>query len=300
MKYSIRDISKHALPSLAPEDFFLLLAHATKKTKEYLIAHPEYTVSDKLHKKILSLIERRLDHEPVALITGHREFYQCDFFVTRATLVPRPETEILIDLVLDQIRTIPETKECITIIDVGTGSGNIILSVAKALESSPSTHRFHFFGIDISSEALIVARKNTRTISPKIRPRLIKSDLLKSLPLRSLKQSDRLIILANLPYLSNNLYRHCPPDVKNFEPKSALMSPQQGLGHILRLLQKIAEIRQQYPRITIDIWLEISPEQKPLLKKKVRGFFQKTPFFFYRDLAGKYRFFSLSLQQNKA
>lgn len=298
MTFSVEDMRRKYLPSVAPEDFFLLLAHATGKTREYLIAHPEYRLSVALSEKTMPLMERRIKHEPIALITGHKEFYGSDFSVTEVTLIPRPETEMMIDLALCKIQNVSPKSKAIMIIDVGTGSGNIILSLAKILSSSEYTKKFHLFGLDTSGEALKLARKNRRRIAPNIRPRFIQSDLIALLPQRSARHSDHIVILANLPYLSSEIYRSCPPDVKNFEPKSALMSPQQGLSHILRLLRETAALHLRYPQIPVDIFLEISPEQKISLTKNIRAILPETAHSFHQDLAGKIRFLEIPLRSD--
>ncbi len=88
---------------IAPEDFFVLLAYATDKDKTFLLAHPEYELDEMIITTVETYFTRRLKHEPVAHITGHKEFYGRDFIVTKDTLIPRPETEHIIERVLDEI-----------------------------------------------------------------------------------------------------------------------------------------------------------------------------------------------------
>ena len=103
MKHQIQDIASLHTSSIPPEDFFLLLSFVSRKSKEYLIAHPEHRLSEIAYHTLVSLIRRRMNHEPIALITGHKEFYGFDFSVDRTTLVPRPETESLVELVLEDL-----------------------------------------------------------------------------------------------------------------------------------------------------------------------------------------------------
>lgn len=296
MKYFAHQLRALCPSSIAPEDFFLLLAFATRKSKEYLIAHPEHLFSEALHQKLAALLERRVQHEPVALITGHKEFCGFNFSVNRTTLVPRPETELLVEAVLENLshQSAPlfphPKKKLLTIIDVGTGSGNILLALLKTWEERGEIIPLSCFGLDISPEAIVLAKKNARTLRPHTRARFLVSDLLAALPAQTWRHSTHVSVLANLPYLSEKIYQACPPDVKNYEPARALMSGQEGCAHIERLLQEIATIRLGCPALPMDIWLEISPEQKKLLSKSIPLIFPQARLEFQKDLAQKYRF----------
>ena len=303
MRYSVREIISQHLSSLPPEDFFLLLSFVSRKPKEYLVAHPEHIVSKTTYQKLLTLIRRRIDHEPIAFITGHREFYGFDFLVNRSTLIPRPETEILVESAIENISkhisdraSLKRTqKQSFTIIDVGTGSGNIILSILKTLEKKIALPKLSCFGLDISSEAITLAKKNARALRPLTRTRFIQSDLLQALPARTFHHTKHVYILANLPYLSEKIYQACPTDVKNYEPASALTSAELGCAHIERLLREIHSTHSVFPELPIDIWLEISPEQKGLLAKKIRSLLPESRFEFRKDWSGRYRFILITL-----
>ncbi len=191
MKHSVQDISSRHVSSIPPLDLFLLLSFVSRKSKEYLIAHPEHLLSETAYRKLVSLIQRRVDHEPIALITGHKEFYGFDFSVNQTTLIPRPETESLVGMVLEDIGRQIELlssqhtsiqKKSLALIDVGTGSGNILLSILKTLEKESRGTQFSCFGFDISREAIALAKKNMRALHPLIRARFIQSDLLQALP----------------------------------------------------------------------------------------------------------------------
>lgn len=281
---------------LAPEDFFVLLAHVTGKTREYLIAHPEYSLSSSDLEKFLSLATRRQAHEPVAYLTGHKEFYGLDFTVTRATLIPRPETELVVEQVLHEISSLripteAETPKKIAIADIGTGSGNIIISLTKNILSKSEIQKakFSFFASDISSEALTVAQANAERHNVDHFITFSRGNLLE--PIREkLIMSDMLIIIANLPYLSQEIYTSSASDVQDYEPRSALVSDEQGLAHILSLFKQVSDLKPPHSMI---LWLEISPEQESLLREKVSIIFPQTTFTFHRDLAEKYRFLEI-------
>ncbi len=296
MNLSVRALTNLHLSSLAPEDFFLLLAHATGQTREYLIAHPEYEISVPIQKKFLALVKRRVHHEPIAYLTGHKEFYGLDFSVTNATLIPRPETEIMVERIIEEslkkIKMIStrSTKK-ILIADIGTGSGCIIISLAAHLKKdcTEKFSSFEFHAVDISSAALRIAKKNAKRHGIDADINFHSGSLIDPIK-QYFSSADEIIIAANLPYLSSRIYQSCSPDVKEYEPSSALISRQHGLSHIIELLESIAFIRSSSQSIPLTFWLEISPEQESLLSAKIPAIFPDAIFAFENDLAQKCRF----------
>lgn len=103
MKHSGQSLFALRPSSISPEDFFLLLSFISRKSKEYLIAHPEHLFSEAVHQKLHTLLQRRASHEPVAYLTGKKEFYGFQFSVNSSTLIPRPETELLVETVIESI-----------------------------------------------------------------------------------------------------------------------------------------------------------------------------------------------------
>ena len=296
---TIKELQKRFFTSpisvrIAPEDFFILLSHVAQKTREYLIAHPEYTLSPEDIQIFSSLAHRRLTHEPIAYLTGHKEFYGLDFMVTRATLIPRPETELVIELVLNEISNFNppaggQISQKIALIDIGTGSGNIIIALAQEIEKTYPVSDIQYHAIDISSKALNIAQHNAKIHHVDHLITFHQGNLLH--PLDSIILSfDEVLIVANLPYLSQEIYGSCAPDVKDYEPSSALVSDEHGLAHILSLLKHIVALKKNQPSLPFTLWLEISPEQEPLLSEKIPVLFPQASFVFHRDFAKKYRF----------
>jgi release factor glutamine methyltransferase len=285
---TIQTILEKYRPLLASLDVELLLANELKKSREFVLAHPEIELTKKQETNYKQLIARRLKHEPLAYILGHKEFYGLNFLVTRDTLIPRPETEMLVEKTLQVITKIKTVH--INIIDVGTGSGNIIISIAKNLKK----RKINYFGVDISKKALQVAKHNAKK-NNLAKIKFLKSNLLNYYleQTKTLKQASNLIILANLPYLSKEIYSATLPTVKNFEPKSALYSPASGLAHYEKLLKQIKLLSTKY-KIPTTI-LEISPEQKPALKLLVLKYLPSARIDFQRDLAGKWRICEINL-----
>jgi release factor glutamine methyltransferase len=178
------------------------------------------------------------------------------------------------------------------IIDIGTGSGNIIIALAKNIKE-----KNNYFGIDISEKALSVTRFNARKHNVDKKIRFVKSDLLKTFiqNTRYKIPDTELIIVANLPYLSEIIYSSTMPDVKYFEPKSALLSGPDGLAHYERLLKQIKLLSVHCSLSTVHCFLEISPEQKPKIGKIIRRYFPKSKTIFKKDLAGKWRVVSFEI-----
>jgi len=271
---------------IPPFEVELILAHILKKSREYVLTHPELSLTKAQKRQFEKLIKRRENYEPLAYILGHKEFYGLDFKVNENALIPRPETELLVEEIL---RLKPKNKN---IIDIGTGSGNIIIALAKNIKE-----KNNYFGIDISEKALSVTRFNARKHNVDKKIRFIKSDLLKTF-IQNTKYkilNTELIIVANLPYLSEKIYSSTIPDVKNFEPKSALLSGPDGLAHYERLLKQIKLLSVHCSLSTVHCFLEISPEQKPKMERLIRQYFPKSKIIFKKDLAGKWRVVSFKI-----
>lgn len=280
---------------IAPEDFFILLAHATGKEKAFLFAHPEYALDAATEEKARWFFDRRLGREPVAAIIGRKEFYGRDFTVTPDTLIPRPETELLVELVLNETESrIKDRERKILIADIGTGSGNIIISIASELMRSHSQFSilnspFTLHATDISEQALAVAKENAKQHGANGSIEFRMGDLIAPI-IEEIIPADTVIIAANLPYLSEAIYQTSDDDVKKFEPRSALLSDQDGLGHYFRLLDQAKDISKP-----VTLFLEISPEQAPLLKAHLASHFPKAKASLHRDLSGRDRIVEIRL-----
>lgn len=291
--HSILQLEGSEIPRFEAE---LLLAHAIAKTRAFVLAHPEQVLTKNSRKKISVLIERRKNHEPIALIIGKKEFYGREFFINRHTLVPRPETELLLEKTLEHIakskkENFSKAKRRV-ILDIGTGSGNIITTLVKEIETETILSKnFSFVATDISREALRVARKNARKHDAKKYILFFHSNLLKKIPKKIFQDAQEIIFLANLPYLSKKEYITAPPDVRNFEPKSALESGENGLNHYRELLEEVRESlrKKDFTTSSIGLFFEISPTQKNSLKELVSHVFPKARIEFFRDLAKKWR-----------
>ncbi len=206
-------------------DAQVLLAHVLGVDRSWLFAHYEHVLTEEQADQFMDLVVRRVAHEPVAYLVNHKEFYGIDLYVDPHVLIPRPETEMLVDQVLAEIAI--RHGQRLIIADVGTGSGAIALAVAA---NAPNTH---IYALDISANALAVAQRNVARYAMGEQITLVRSDLLAKLPMRA----D--IVVANLPYVTNDDYVMLEPDVHNYEPKGALVGGPLGLDLITRLLRQL-------------------------------------------------------------
>jgi len=247
---------------------------------------------------------RRINHAPLAYILGKKEFYGLEFKVDKNTLIPRPETEMLVELASCNIKHGTwNKKNKLFAVDVGTGSGNIIISIVKALASTNQKLKtINYFGIDISSDALKIARQNAKIHKVDKKIKFIQGNLLepflKANKLTKLQpeadpplaeKPNKLVIVANLPYLSKKIYVSSLDDVKKYEPKSALYSPQDGLWHYKKLLEQIKKIHDTCYMIHATCILEISPEQKKTIAELIGNTLPFAKIGFEKDLADKWR-----------
>lgn len=280
-------------------DLELIIAHAIRKSREFVLAHPEYQIPPACNAKFEKLIQRRINHEPLAYIFGEKEFYKMKYKVKKNVLIPRPETELMVDLVLHKIKNGTwNKKNKIIIADIGTGSGNIIISIAKQLKNFEFLiSNFKFFGIDISKKVLAVARQNAKTHKLDKKITFLHGNLLE--PIKKIptpkSQFSNLIITANLPYLSPKIYSSCCQDIKKYEPKSALISQADGLAHYERLLKQLQNIKQKYSMLRASCFMEISPEQKAKILKIIKKYFPKSKINFHKDLSRRWRLCELEI-----
>ncbi|MBC7793308.1 MAG: peptide chain release factor N(5)-glutamine methyltransferase [Clostridia bacterium] len=205
-------------------DAELLLVHVIKVPRITLYTNFDRPLQQAEVDAYRALVKRRGNHEPVAYIMGVREFYGRSYEVTRDVLVPRPETEHLVDAVLEWVRK--NGIDSPRIIDVGTGSGAIAVTLASELPEASVT------AVDISEAALAVARGNAAALSASVE--FITSDLLAGVA--SQQQYD--VIVANLPYIGENERASLPAAVRDHEPAVALFSGADGLDAIRRLARE--------------------------------------------------------------
>lgn len=270
-------------------DAEILLSFALKKPKEFLYAHSEKKLTRTQFGLFKKLIARRAKHEPVAYITGLKEFFGLDFYVSRNVMIPRPETEILVE---ETIKKIKDQKSKIKnlIVDVGTGSGCIIISLAKKIPNYLITKLpIQFFATEISPSALKVAQKNARRHKAAIT--FLHGNLLEPIIKKIKNQELKIKVLhvtANLPYLTTNQWRRTQPEIKKYEPRLALDGGPDGLKYHRQLLQQIKLLIANY-QLPITLFFEIDPSQVKRITKLIYRYFPAAKIEIKKDLAGRDR-----------
>jgi release factor glutamine methyltransferase len=206
----------------ARKEAMSLMSYVLECDRTFLIAHTEDELSDKHLQTFRLLINRRARREPLQHITGHQEFFNLDFEVTPDVLVPRPETETLVEAALEVLRADHDPF----IADIGTGSGCIIVSLLHEIP------RAHAMGIDLSWKALRVAQRNARRHNVNGRLALVQADGFPA------TRNDRQfsLIVSNPPYVTEGEFAGLQPEVRDYEPRSALVSGADGLSHVRYLL----------------------------------------------------------------
>lgn len=194
-------------------DARLMVQHVLSCTHAELVAQPERTLSDEVRAALNALLARRCAREPLAYLLGGREFYGLPFYVSRHTLIPRPDSETLIDAVLARVNK----DAAVHILDLGTGSGCLLLTLLSQLKNA------HGIGVDVSEKALDIAKKNAENLG-----------LSERVEWRSARWCEGLqkkveIVVANPPYIPSNDVRHLMPEVVRYEPASALDGGEDGL-----------------------------------------------------------------------
>jgi release factor glutamine methyltransferase len=282
---------KKALVLYSNQDCDLLLSFVLKKTKEFLYLNPEHEIPETKLIAFKKLVSQRIKGKPIAYLLGYKYFYGLKFKVTKDTLIPRPETELLIDEILSYCHSDPPTggreiytsiieiphsaqdNSKIRILDIGTGSGCIAISLAKNLSANITAS-------DISAKALKIAKANAKAHHVKVK--FVQSNLLSNLKNKKLD-----LIVANLPYGWREWKNNTTANTRGlkFEPPQALFTGKMGLALIEQFLKEVNSIPHQ-PRL---ILLEFDHRQKIKLTALIKKQFPKSKSIFKKDLNGRWR-----------
>lgn len=265
-------------------DAQVLLSAVINKSKTWLFTHGSDPLTPSQEETFQKLIARRATHEPIAYLLGTKPFYGRHFIVTPDTLIPRPDTELMIDAALAMAKDSPTT---VIFADIGTGSGAIAVTLAKETTSV-------VIATDVSADALVVAKKNATTHSVADRIHFREGNLLLPITEDPPIKSAKLIICANLPYLSESQWEGLMPDVKQFEPKLALTAGADGLDLYRILLLQLKQYRHKLPN-DVTILMEIDPSQSTMLPKLIQKDFPDSTPTIKQDLSGKDRLVLVSL-----
>ena len=233
-------------------DSEILVSHLINIPRESIYSRLKENLPSNKNEELQNLVSRRVKKEPIAYILNNKEFWSTNFYVDRSVLIPRPETEVLIDLILSQINN---KNNYFNILDIGTGSGCILVSLLKELTKAKG------IGIDKSSKAIAVAKKNS--ISQQVDNRA----LFKNVNLENIKFDKKFdLIVSNPPYLPDVSLKNLNSDIKLYEPKIALQGGIQGVD----FLYKIIVLASKILKINGLLALEIGDNQFHILAKYLK------------------------------
>jgi release factor glutamine methyltransferase len=209
----------------------LLLAHLLRKNRLDLYLEFERELDEPTLEKLREMVKRRAAGEPLQYITGEAEFCGLKFAVDRRVLIPRPETELLVETVLEQVKPLTTHHSPLTIIDLCTGSGCVAVALAKKLDGA------EVYATDSSASALVVACGNAARHGVEKKIRFLQGDLLQVIP-DSLRVD---ALVSNPPYIASGELAGLPKEVRDFEPVQALVAGEDGLKVIRRI---VADVRR--------------------------------------------------------
>jgi len=244
-----------------------LLAAAIDRKREFIIAHPEYDLTDEELSKFEYFLARRLKREPLQYILGRQEFYGLEFLVGPGVLIPRPETETLVRLAAVSFGEREEPR----FLEIGVGSGCISITLLKILPTA------RIIGVDISRRALFYARRNAERHRVRPRLHLIQSDLFGAFADMRFDA-----ILTNPPYVASDELISLEPEVKDYEPKEALTVGADGLS----LIRHIVAAAPHYLISGGGLFMEIGFGQLERVKKLFAADHRWASIVFEKDLSG--------------
>ena len=236
-------------------DSELLLSKVINKNREFIILNSKHNINENEYNYFQKLISERSRGKPIAYLTGKKLFWKYEFKINDNVLIPRPDTEIVIEHVLN----IYKKKNGINFLDIGFGSGCILLSILKERKDFRAT------GIDISKHALKVCNINAYKLGVKNRVKLFKSDIDKF----SMGKYD--LIISNPPYIKKLDLRYLDRDVIKFEPKIALNGGLDGISEIRKIVKKSSELIKNGGKLILEIAFNQKEEVKQLLRNN--GFY---------------------------
>ena len=249
---SILKRNKVLTPQLDSE---ILLSKSINKDKKHIILNPKEVLNFKKLKKFDDLIKRRAKGEPIAYLTNKKEFWNDEFFVNNDVLIPRSDTEIIIE----QVLKIYSKKSKAQVLDIGTGSGCIILSIIKERPN------FYGTGIDISKKSINVSKFNTKQLNLTNRVKFFHSCIDNFI----IGKYD--LIVSNPPYIELSNLKYLDKDIVNFEPKLALNGGCDGFSNIRKVINKASILIKRKGKLILEIGFNQREKVMSLLENK--GFY---------------------------
>jgi len=236
-------------------DSEILLSKVLDKKREYIILNSNKELDKENYSLFKKLIQLRSSGIPVAYLTGKKEFWKYEFEITEGVLIPRPDTELIIEQVLE----LTKHKLNFRVLDIGVGSGCILLSILKEKKN------FYGIGIDINQKAINLAKINANKLGLKNRIKFFKSDV------DNFSCGKYDLIISNPPYIKNLDLKYLDNDIIKYEPKTALDGGIDGLSEIRKVINRSSELIKNNGILILEIAFNQKEEVKKLLLKK--GFY---------------------------
>ncbi len=231
-------------------DCEIILSKAINKSREFIILNSKYDINEKELNYFQEMISQRSKGKPVAYLVGKKFFWKYQFYISEKVLIPRPDTEIIVE----QVLKIFKKKDNINFLDIGFGSGCILLSILKEKKNFRAT------GIDISNDALKVCKINAYKLGVKNRVTLLKTDIDK------FSRGKYDLIISNPPYIKKLDLKYLEKDVINFEPKLALDGGLDGISEIRKIIKKSSDLIKNGGKLFLEIAFNQKEEVKQLLR----------------------------------
>ncbi|MDA9217098.1 peptide chain release factor N(5)-glutamine methyltransferase [Candidatus Pelagibacter ubique] len=244
--------NKIANPQLDSE---ILLSNSIKRDKKHIILNPKEVLNSEQLGKFKSLIERRKKGEPIAYLINKKEFWKDEFFVNKDVLIPRPDSE----LIIEQVLKINSKDNQLQILDIGTGSGCILLSILKERSN------FYGTGIDISKKSINVSKFNAKQLHLTNRVKFFHSSV------DNFNNGKYDIIVSNPPYIEQLSLKYLEKDVVNFEPKLALSGGFDGFSKIRKVINKASILIKKNGKFILEIGFNQKNKVIKILKEE--GFY---------------------------
>jgi release factor glutamine methyltransferase len=236
-------------------DSEILLCKSIDKDKKHIILNSKEILNNKQLKNFNNFIERRKNGEPIAYLINKKEFWKDEFYVNKDVLIPRPDTE----LIIDQVLKIYSKQSQLQVLDIGTGSGCILLSILKERPN------FYGTGIDISKKSINISKFNAKKLNLNNRTRFIHSSV------DNFKIGKYDIIVSNPPYIKSLSLKYLEKDVFGFEPKLALSGGFDGFSKIREVISKANNLIKKNGKFILEIGFDQKNKVIKILKKK--GFY---------------------------
>ena len=230
-------------------DSEILISQAINKNREFVLLNSNLKITQKEYFNLQKLVYERKKGKPISYLTGQKFFWKYNFKINDHVLIPRPDTEVVVETILNAFKE----KNRINFLEVGVGSGCILLSILKEKKNFRAT------GIDISSRAIRVCNINAYRLGVKNRVKLFKSDIDK------FSKGKYDLIISNPPYIKKLDLKHLEKDIINFEPKIALDGGLDGISEIRKIIKKSSELIKKGGKLVLEIAFDQKKEVKQLL-----------------------------------